>query len=130
KLAFQRILANELRAGAVAFGLLPGESHPWAETRIWCPWCGDRRLLGRYQKSTSTGAFELRCPVCSDGAIGYRADLSIPFFAELLGDVKTYKPAFCRLLSTVGNYCRQALASQGAPCLVCGRETSIWLGTR
>lgn len=130
KLAFQRVLANELRAEAVAFGLLDGESHPWAETRIWCPQCGDHRLLGRFQKSTPTSAFELRCPACSEGAIASRADLSIPFFAELLGDVKTYRPAFSRLLNSVGNYCRRALALQDAPCLVCGRETAIWLGPR
>ncbi|MBV7331320.1 RNA polymerase sigma factor [Chloroflexi bacterium TSY] len=130
KLAFQRILANELRAEAMSFGLLPSEQHTWTETRIWCHKCGSHRLLGRFQKSRQMGKFELRCPTCDDVDIAYGADLSIPFFADLLGQIKTYKPALLRLLSWADKYCRQALASQSVQCLVCGREASTSIGTR
>ncbi len=85
--AFQRVLANELRTEAATYGLIDRVRDTWDETRIWCPWCGNRRLCGRFQKSASTGVFDLRCPACNDGAIATHADLSIPFFAELLGDV-------------------------------------------
>jgi RNA polymerase sigma factor (sigma-70 family) len=130
KLAFRRVLANELRAEAVAYGLLDSESATWEETRIWCPLCGQRRLFGRFQNSAPTGVFELRCPACDEGAIATRADLSIPFFAKLLSDIKSYKPAYSRLLTAVGNYCWRAMATQAAPCLACGRETCIRLGAR
>lgn len=128
KLAFQRILANEFQAEARDFGLLRNESNCWEETRLWCAGCGNHRLSGRFQKGGPTAAFELRCPACSDGAVASRADLSIPFFGELFRDVKTYKPAFSRLLTTLGNHCRQALESRSTPCLVCGCETTIELG--
>src|SRR5215212_2604060 len=130
KLAFRRVLANELRAEALAYGLLDSESATWEETRIWCTLCGHRRLFGRFQKSAPTGVFELRCPACDEGTIASRADLSIPFFARLLGNVKAYKPAYARLLTTVSTYFRRTLATHAAPCLRCGREARIWLGVR
>lgn len=128
KLAFRRILANELRGEAADYGLFDPTRDIWEETRIWCPLCGQRRLYGRFQQGLSTGVFELYCPACGNGVTGTRADLSLPFFAELLGNIKTYKPAYTRLLQAMGNYYQQAFIDRSTPCLACGYETEIWVG--
>lgn len=122
-------MTTQLRAEAETFGLVT-PADQWTVTRLWCPVCGQQRMMGRFEKDTAKAMFELYCPSCNDGAIGIRADLTIAFFANLFGDVKTYKPAYSRLLSTMGAYCRQALKSQNELCVVCGGATFARLGTR
>ena len=125
KLAFQRILTNELRTDAAAFGLLNDESESWTETRLWCLQCGNHRLAGRFDRTSTAGVFVLRCPGCSDGDVTTHVDFALPFFAAAVGNVKTYKPAYTRILTSVNDYCREALADGSAPCLVCGHAIDI-----
>lgn len=125
KLALRRVLTAELRAEAATYGLAAG----WDETRIWCPQCGGRRLLGRWEKEEAGGLFLLRCPAC-DGPDGIMtaADLAVPTYAQLLGKAGAYKPALVRLQTAVTAYFRQALAAQQAGCPVCGRIAQLWWG--
>jgi hypothetical protein len=39
-----------------------GDADRWQQTRIWCPNCGQRRLLGRFDHTTPE--YALRCPAC------------------------------------------------------------------
>lgn len=130
KLAFRRVLTSELREEAAIYGLLSSSTLTWQETRIWCPQCGRRRLSGRFVKDAVPATFELQCLGCDDGIVGTQVDLSIPYFAELLGPIKTFKPAFNRLLAAAREYCQQALTTQIFPCLVCGQQTTSWIGQR
>jgi hypothetical protein len=98
----------------------------WEETNIWCPGCGHARLLGKYQKDE---VFALRCPTCDPDPEHIMAglDLTKPYHARLLGNTKTYKPAYARLLTAFMPIYQQALKSQSAPCLACGSPVDIIL---
>ncbi len=125
KLALRRVLTTELRREALAYGLAAG----WEETRIWCPQCGGRRLQGRWEKEATGGLFLLRCPACDGpGGIMTAADLTVPAYAQLLGQARAYKPALARLQTAVTAYFRQAMAAGRASCSVCGRAAHLWWG--
>jgi RNA polymerase sigma factor (sigma-70 family) len=63
KLALRRVLATDLRGDAEAFGLVHDDDGG-ADTQLWCPICGLRRLRGRLNRAT--GEFILRCPSCNN----------------------------------------------------------------
>ena len=98
KLTLQRLLRTTLQAESSAFGLVKVEGPRWEQTNIWCPGCGAARLLGRFQKNE---IFALRCPGCHPDPESIMAglDLTKPYHANLLGNTKTYKPAYSRLLT-------------------------------
>jgi RNA polymerase sigma factor (sigma-70 family) len=120
KLTLQKLLRTRLKEESEAFGLIRQDTENWEETNIWCLSCGQFRLRGRFQKNE---VFALRCPQCDPEPHRIMAgmDLSQPYYANLLGTVKTYKPAYIRLLTTLAPLYRQALRSHDAACPVCGR---------
>ncbi|RPJ37518.1 MAG: hypothetical protein EHM21_18015, partial [Chloroflexi bacterium] len=127
RLSLRRLLRTHLQAEAQAFGLLPLESSAWEETRIWCPTCGQGRLLGLYHKAPPDPRFALRCPHCHPDleTIMAGVDLALPYYASLLGSVKTYRPAYNRLLTGLAAFYSQALQTRSAGCLACGRPVVI-----
>lgn len=124
KFTLQKLLRTNLQAEACAFRLIPSSNSHWEETNIWCPWCGQSRLLGKFQKDET---FSLRCPTCHPGAdnIMVGLDLTKPYHAALLGNVKTYKPAYARLLTAFTPLYQQALKTRTAPCLACGSPLEV-----
>jgi len=53
KLHLRRVLTTTLRHEAAAYGLVPPLARDgWQETRIWCPLCGQDRLLVHRSSST------------------------------------------------------------------------------
>jgi hypothetical protein len=124
KLSLQKLLRKNLQAEASAFGLIGQDDSGWEETNIWCPWCGQSRLLGKYQKNE---IFALRCPGCDPCSEDIMAglDLSKPYHAKLLGNTKTYKPAYSRLLMGFMPLYQQALRTHTAPCMACGRQVEV-----
>lgn len=62
KLLLRKVLTTDLIREAVAYGLVQGDTGPWQETRIWCPFCGQQRLCTR-RYGTSGAAF--CCSTCS-----------------------------------------------------------------
>lgn len=127
KLAMRRILRARLREGSLALGLFSQDSLQWEETNVWCPKCGQSQMRGQYRKDESMGRFALRCPRCDPGAemISVGLDLSKPYHAELLGNTKSYKPAYKRLLKNLAPLYYQALACPTASCLACGDQTQV-----
>jgi RNA polymerase sigma factor (sigma-70 family) len=126
KLSLQKLLRKNLQGEASAFGLIAQNSVQWEETNIWCPGCGHARLLGKYQKDE---VFALRCPTCDPDPEHIMAglDLTKPYHAKLLGNTKTYKPAYARLLTAFMPIYQQALNSGSAPCMACGSQVDIIL---
>lgn len=124
KLTLQKLLRKNLQAEASTFGLIHQDNAGWEETNIWCPWCGQARLMGKYQKEE---LFALRCPQCHPHAEGIMAglDLTKPYHACLLGNTKTYKPAYSRLLTAFRPLYEEALRSHTAPCLACGSPVEV-----
>jgi Zn finger protein HypA/HybF involved in hydrogenase expression len=126
KLSLQKLLRKNLQAEASAYGLIRQNEAEWDETNIWCPWCGQARLMGKYQKDE---LFALRCPNCDPHAEDIMAglDLTKPYHARLLGNTKTYKPAYSRLLTTFHPIYLEALRSHTAPCLACRGPVDVSL---
>lgn len=124
KLTLQKLLRTNLQAEASAFGLICASGAHWEETNIWCPWCGQSRLLGKFQRDET---FSLRCPTCHPEVDNIMAglDLTKPYHAALLGNVKTYKPAYARLLTAFMPLYQQALKTRTAPCLACGSPLEV-----
>ncbi len=124
KLTLQKLLRKNLQDEASAFGLIQQNNSGWEETNIWCPWCGHARLMGKYQKEEM---FALRCPRCDPDAESIMAglDLTKPYTTSLLGNIKTYKPAYSRLLTSLRPCYEEALRSHTAPCLACGSPVEV-----
>jgi len=102
KLLLRRLLTTQFRPDAAAYGLLPPTAADgWQETRLWCPLCGARRLLGRFDRAASTGGFTLRCPGCHPAsapvALSAVAFADVPGLGAALAGVSGYKAAFKRL---------------------------------
>jgi RNA polymerase sigma-70 factor (ECF subfamily) len=128
KLALRRLLANELRAEAETFSLIHDDdpASGWHETRIWCPECGQQRLLG--QLDPIAGYFCVRCPICSP-APGLEI-CRVEDRTGLFYGIKGFKAAYNRAMDRGHRYYRGALALQHtglAPCWECGRSIPISL---
>lgn len=126
KLTLQKIFRKHLHAESQAFGLIHPNHTSWEETNIWCPCCGQTRLWGKFQKDE---VFALRCPHCDPDPQSIMAglDLSKPYHARLLGNTKSYKPAYARLLTSFAPLYRQALESLTVACLACGRPVDVMI---
>ena len=124
KLTLQKLLQTRLKEESLAFGLIRQEAVNWEETNLWCLNCGQSRLLGRFQKNE---VFALRCPQCDPEPHRIMAgmDLSQPYYANLLGTIKTYKPAYTRLLTTLAPLYRQALRSHETACPICRHPLNV-----
>jgi RNA polymerase sigma-70 factor (ECF subfamily) len=120
KLALRRLLLAEFAESAHSYGLAPS-SGGWEETRLWCTFCGERRLLGRLRRDTPDGEFVLRCPTCSmkTGMDYHRSGVA------LLGGVTRYKSALARIATWADGYFRPALRHGLAPCQRCGRSAPL-----
>ncbi|HKD76221.1 MAG TPA: RNA polymerase sigma factor, partial [Ktedonobacterales bacterium] len=62
KTALRRVLTTHLREEMASYGFVNVEEGAWQQTRIWCPDCGQHRLIG--QLNNVMGTFRLRCPGC------------------------------------------------------------------
>lgn len=121
KLALKRVLATDLSDEASVYGL--GGSDPSArqETRIWCPRCGQHRMLGRM--SHQNGTLTLWCPGCSP-RLG--TEIFSSGIAAILIGLKGYRAALTRLLTWVNNYYDEALHEFAGSCAVCGRRNTLY----
>ncbi len=125
RLALRRVLTTALRHEVAAYGPYTDEPGGWRETRIWCPDCGERRLLGDFDRAI--GRLLLRCPGCYlVGPDGFNSRHEDP---ELFAGIRGYKPAFSRVLTAGADYFVAALARRSAPCSCCGGDTPLRFGT-
>ncbi len=122
KLALRRVLTRELSQELAPYGIHKYGAEQWEETRLWCHYCGQSRLLGHF--IPNNGGLLLRCPVCNVGTDGNMVD---NHNAALFGYVKTYKPALARLLTWGETYYYPNLLTHTVPCLHCGRPTTLRL---
>jgi RNA polymerase sigma factor (sigma-70 family) len=122
KLALRRVLTCEFGQELAPYGIHSSAAEQWEETRLWCPYCGQRRLLGQFLPNN--GGLLLRCPACNVGTDGNMVN---NHKAALFGYAKTYKPALSRLLVWGEAYYYPNLLTRTAPCLHCGRPTTLRL---
>ncbi len=127
RIALRRLLNTDSRADAATFGLVTAPPGAWQETRIWCPDCGQRRLVGRFSRE-SGGACQLRCPACHAAPGTYLTNTRFDAFArELLDGVKGYRPTLNRIMAWADAYFQRGLAQRAVPCPDCGQALPLHL---
>lgn len=130
RLALRRVLTAELHREAAPYGLGAADAGRWRETRIWCPYCGERRLVGRFSKHERDGMLHLKCPHCCaihdwDPNVARAPFADIPELPAVLGGVQGYKPALSRVMRWTHAYYERGLRERVAPCMKCGRPTPV-----
>lgn len=125
KLALRRLLANELSNEAIAYGLVDIWDIDWQETRVWCPGCGQRRVLHSRTLKNRYGRFILHCPDCfpafPDMALTVaHTDIWNQGIQQVLGGVTSTKAVLSRMMSWVDGYYMPRLAERAVPCMGCG----------
>jgi RNA polymerase sigma-70 factor (ECF subfamily) len=125
KLALRRLLANELSDEAIAYGLVDVWDVDWQETSVWCPSCGQRRLLHSRTLKDRYGRFILHCPDCfpafPDMAITVsHTDVWNQGIQQVLGGVRSTKAVLSRMMAWVDGYYMPRLAKRAVPCMGCG----------
>ncbi|MDP9380663.1 MAG: RNA polymerase sigma factor [Chloroflexota bacterium] len=119
----RRVLLTGMPKEAAEYGLLPA-SGEWEETRIWCPACGGRRLLGRF--APDRHGLWLRCPGCGDTCVAYTEhgdfDEAHPGFFHGL---KGYKPSLNRVLAGSHELHARASADPLIPCPGCREPVRV-----
>ncbi len=121
KLALRRLLSTHLRDEARAYGLAGAEPGVWEETKLWCPGCGEHRLLGRL----AAGEFALRCPHCCDDPRLFTV-LHVGAGGVLDG-VRGFRRAFARHAAWSHAFFSRTLSERGATCPECGRGVQVRL---
>lgn len=121
KLAFRRILSTHLRAAAEAFGMV--ETAPYRETRIWCPICGEHKLVGSYDHEL--GRLDVRCPHCCHATAPsiWQSDAGDAF-----GGAKQIRTALLRGMADAYTSYREALVRGGITCPSCRHLIPIRFG--
>lgn len=120
KLALRRVLTTNLRQEASAYGLVDLETAEWQETRIWCPFCGERRLLSKIDESSKGGIFRCPGPCLLPTCTVVECDV-IPSERPLTSQ----KALLSRLLLSCHTYYRHGLSSRHTTCGVCGHAVSV-----
>jgi RNA polymerase sigma-70 factor (ECF subfamily) len=117
KLALRRLLASDLRAEALAYGLAPAEPDIWQETRQWCSYCGTHRLLGRFD--SEQGDLRIRCPACTPAPESYISQWA------LSGDFGGLAPAIRQAERWGTRFYREAVLRQTVPCPACRQLAQV-----
>ncbi len=121
RLALRKVLTSDMQQAMQAYTTL-ATPQMWEQTSLWCNLCGKHRLLGR--KQPERGLLYLKCPACSPGNEVLSKSEQLP----VLKGVKTYKPAYTRLLEWSHDYYRQALRDGSSVCDTCGQRNQTRLG--
>ncbi len=98
----REVLSGALREDARAFDLALDEETAlgWRESRLWCHFCGQRRLQGIFERTDAGTGMTLRCPDCWPG-IGIEDSRTDPI--PLLNGMTSFRPALKRLTSHYGS---------------------------
>jgi len=96
----------------------------WQATRIWCPFCGRRRLEIWLDHAAGTYAFRCAGPCATEMDM-----LGSATGSPLTAQVSSPKSLLARHCLNLGEHYRAALVSRHSTCLRCGREAVVeqWL---
>ena len=128
KLALRKVLSTQLNSEISSYTLYASEIDGWQQTNIWCPECGQQRLLGRL--SITTREFMLQCPDCYSQT-GEHMIHHVVYIEDQVGlftGIKAYKPLLTRLLKWSDNYYRYGLVNHEVMCMKCGRSAPLNIG--
>lgn len=129
RLALRRVLTTHLRGEAAAHGLIVPNEHEdeWQETRIWCPRCGERRLVGRFvTEAGGAPCFTTRCPACRHlVGMDFAARHHAMEAERVLRGVHGFKPALSRVHAWWNQHYQEAVNQRQVPCARCGRPAHV-----
>jgi RNA polymerase sigma factor (sigma-70 family) len=79
KRALRRLLMTDFAESVESYGVTSIASETWTETHIWCSLCGQERLQGRLDRSSSPGKFSLLCRNCfaQTGQLFHNSDTTL-----------------------------------------------------
>lgn len=120
KVALRKLLTTELRADAETFGLL-SSADEWTETRIWCPLCGQRQMMGISNESE----FALRCPTCSDAFKTNLLGIDWTRMERPARLPKSYRPMMKRIVAELHTRYTTALTQGQYVCPTCQSESPV-----
>jgi len=120
KHALRRVLATDLQGEAVAVGILEDAAAPWQPTRIWCPFCGLRRLDAQVDHTTSDATF--RCSACASNV---QRPIVHTRGAQVLGGVSSYKAVLSRQIAWLHGFYTSALRHGQVACHCCGARSRV-----
>ncbi|HUS17266.1 MAG TPA: RNA polymerase sigma factor [Chloroflexia bacterium] len=125
KQALHRLLTTTFRDQLTAYGLDGPVGERWEATRIWCPACGQHRLLARMPGAPGTLAF--RCPGCQPDPTVPRTEyrLTNSHFLELIGGLSRPRAVLKRAATWIHPYFSQALETGWISCTHCGHRSAL-----
>ncbi len=125
KLLLRRAIITGLRDEAEAYGLYNPASDSWRETQIWCPKCGQRKLVARTPQPPEDLTF--RCPAChpAPDMAGWQYRLANAHFARLIGHLTSPRSILNRATTWAHEYYMSALEARVVECTNCGRPTRL-----
>lgn len=120
RLALRGVLAGALREDAAAFGLALPATSAWQESRIWCPFCGQHRLLMRIDRDTGEYAFRCAGPCQPEMSVVGSARNT-----DLLAQVSSPKSIIARHCLFLATEYRKIIRAGMDTCGRCGRPVII-----
>jgi RNA polymerase sigma factor (sigma-70 family) len=143
RLALRHALATDLRAEAVALGIAlpsplaatsddPHAGEPeWRETRIWCPFCGVRRLLARLMPAAGEYSYQCAGHCVPSGHSDIPGGIVVGMARDtaVAAGLTSAKSILSRLLADNDTRYRRGLAEGEATCLDCGQPVPVRLWT-
>jgi RNA polymerase sigma factor (sigma-70 family) len=119
KIAFRRVLATELRDQAAAFGLIDSRDE-WQTTRIWCPFCGQHKLIARVDRADGEVWFR-----CAGACIGPNGGIAHTYDRQIIADVRSPRSILGRQIGFLGDHYRRAIAARSVRCWQCGNAAAV-----
>jgi len=119
KQALKRVLTEHFTEDAAAYGFGAPDPVPWEPTRVWCPLCGNRRLIIRVNHAL--GTVTSRCDDCCqepDDSITDTEDRAVT------ASLKSYKAIISRQLSLAARW-HERLSGERSACARCGDPAAV-----
>jgi RNA polymerase sigma factor (sigma-70 family) len=113
-------VAVRLHRAKAELRVILSDGNAFQETPLWCPLCGQHRLIGRAKPEA--GELILRCPQCEPERGQY---ITHHTNFGLFDGVKGFKPIYSRLMKWSYDYYTGAILNHSVPCLRCGATIVI-----
>ena len=121
----RRVLSNELRSDAEAFGMAIDKemAQGWRNTSIWCFMCGQHQMFGMFEQMQDGEInLRLRCPSCSTPS---NFDIVNTCGIVQLGNLRSFRPAIKHAMAEMPQFQKQALAQRCGRCPACGTQAKV-----
>lgn len=127
KAALRKLLTTTFSEHLAAYRLDVPASERWEETRIWCPTCGQHRLVAQIPEPPGSIAF--RCPGCNPDPTLPRCayKMTNSYFLQTIGGLSQPRTVLNRGARWTSLYFVQAIQAGWAPCTNCGYLSQLFL---